>query len=115
MDLSVSMVSFWPGLQRDRYRHEPTLIQIKVPVGLVDRLFLGLPERFLEPLRQRVPPRLLRLDRLLEQRLAPRLLLRQDAVRVVDLRLVGALRLDMPDDPSQALIDHQHGLAARTG
>ena len=66
--------------------------------GFVIGLVLGLPERFFEALRQRVAARLLGLHGLLEQRVAPGLRVRQDLVRVVELRLVRALGLDVADD-----------------
>ena len=49
-------------------------------------------------LRQRVAARLLGLHGLLEQRVAARFLLGQNPVRLVELRLVGALGFDVTDD-----------------
>ena len=88
-------------------------VEIEVPLRLRDRFFLRLLQRLFEPPRQRVAARPLRLHGLLEQRLAPRLRVRQDPVRLVQLRLVGALGLDVTDDAPEALVDHQRGLAAR--
>src|SRR3954471_17386508 len=66
------------------------LIEVEVPGRLGDRLVLRLAKRFLEAARQRVAARLLFGERLLEQCLAARGLLGQDALRVVQL---GAIRI----------------------
>src|SRR5262249_47029850 len=90
-------------------------VQIKVPGRLRDRLLASLTERFLEAARQRVAARLLVGARLLEDRLSPRLLFGEDALRLAHPRLVGALRLVVRDDPSEVQIDDERGLAAGAG
>ena len=68
-------------------------VQIEIAHRLGHRFFLRLTQRLVEPLRQRIPPVLLRIHRLLEDRLAARRFRREDALRVAQLRLVAALRL----------------------
>jgi hypothetical protein len=75
---------------------------------------LGLLERLLEAARERVAARFLRLHGLIEQRVAPRLLVGQDPVGLVELRLVGPFGFDMPNDALQALVDNERRLTART-
>ena len=82
--------------------------------GFDDRFLLRFLQRFLEPLRERVAARLLILDRLLEQRLAARRLLGQDALRFVQLRPIGIGRLAMLDRSRPRLVSTtstalQHG------
>src|SRR5439155_3937841 len=98
-----------PALERTRRR----LVEIEVPDGFGDRLLARLAQRLLEPLRQRVAAPLFRVDRLLEDRLAARRLLRENALRLGELRLVAAIRLLVGDDPAKIRVDDQRRLAAR--
>ena len=56
--------------------------------------------------------RLLGLDRLLEQRLAPRRFGGEDALRIVQFRLVAALGLAVRDDAAEVRVDDQQRAAA---
>ena len=60
------------------------------------------------------PARLFRLDRLLEQRVAPPRLVREDARRFVQLGLVAALRRVVRDDATQVGVDDEQRVAAGT-
>ena len=73
-------------------------VEVEIARRLRDRLLVRLAQRFLEALRQGVAAILLRRDRLLEQRLTARGLLRQDLLRRIELRTIAALGLFMPDD-----------------
>src|SRR3954470_4472038 len=89
------------------------LIEVEVPGRLGDRLVLRLAKRFLEAARQRVTARLLFGERFLEQRLAARGLLGQDALRVVQLGAIRIGRLAVADDALQVAVDHELGRTAR--
>src|SRR3954471_23923927 len=80
-------------------------IEVEVPGRLGDRLVLRLAKRFLEAARQRVAARLLFGERFLEQRLAARGLLGQDALRVVQLGAIRIGRLAVADDALQVAVD----------
>src|SRR5213594_2195409 len=66
----------------------PRLVEVEVPQWLRDRFFLRLPQRFLEPPSERIVAALLVLDRLLEQGLSMRFLLRENAARLRQFGLV---------------------------
>src|SRR3954447_2243018 len=89
------------------------LIEVEVPGRLGDRLVLRLAKRFLEAARQRVAAILLFGERFLEQRLAARGLLGQDALRVVQLGAIRIGRLAVADDALQVAVDHELGRTAR--
>ena len=89
-------------------------VQIESAQRPGDWFVVGLSQRFLETPRQRVAPRLLGFDRLLEQRLTARRFLRQDALGIGQFRFVSALRLLMRHDPSEIRVNDQHGIATRT-
>src|SRR5262249_26252904 len=74
-----------------------------------------LAQRLLEPLRQRVAARFLRVDGLLKDRLAPRGLLGENPLRFGELRLVAALGLLVRHHATEVRVDHECRLAARTG
>ena len=82
-------------------------VEIEVARRLGDRLAVRLLQRLFEAARQRVAARLLGLDRLLEDRLAPRRLFGEDPLRVVQLGLVAALGLVVRDDPAEVEVDRR--------
>ena len=88
------------------------LLEIEISRRLRDRFLLRLLERLLEAPRQRVTLVLLRLNRLLEERLAPRGLGGEDPLRFVQLRLVRTLRLLVRDDATKVRVDDQRRVAA---
>src|SRR5437660_3801039 len=63
-------------------------VEIEVPRRFRNGLPVRLLQRFLEPARERISSRLLRVNRLLEDLLAAGRLLGEDALSVADLRLV---------------------------
>src|SRR6185436_7454067 len=79
-------------------------VQVEIASRFGDRLLVRLAERFLEAARQCVAAGLLVCDRLLEDRLAARRLLGEDALRFAQLRLVGALRLVVRHDAPEVQI-----------
>ena len=82
-------------------------VQIEVPDWPRNRLAPCLLQRFLEPARQRIVSRLLRFNRLLEERLTPGSFRRQDSLRVVQLGLIAALRFAVRDDATKVRIDDE--------
>src|SRR5579862_7553105 len=95
-------------------RSRPSSIQVEISGGFRYGLAVRPLERFFEPARERVAARLLRLHRLLENRFPARRLLRQDALRFGQLRLVATLGLVMADDTTEIDVDHEKRLAAGT-
>src|SRR6476646_3319238 len=89
-------------------------VEVKIPQRLGDGLLFRLAQRFLEPTCQRIAARLLRLDGLLEQRLAPACLLGENARRFGQLWLVTSLRFLVRDDPPEVRVDNQDCVTART-
>ena len=75
--------------------------------GLVTGSLLRLLQRLFEPARERIVARLLSLDRLLEERLAPRRLRREDPRRIVQLRLVAALGHRVTDHATEVDVDRR--------
>ena len=92
-----------------RQRDNLTTVQSrsKSRVGLVIGSLVRLPQRLLEPLRERVAARPLGGDRLLEERLAPRRFVGEDALRVGQLRPIAAHRLDVAHDALQVGVDDE--------
>ncbi len=87
----------------------------KSPRRFGDGLLARLAQGFLEPLRKRIAAVLLRVDRLLENRLAARRLVGEDPGRIAQLGLVATLGLDVRHHALQIDIDDQSRLAAGTG
>ena len=88
-------------------------VEIEIARRLRDWLLARLLERLFEPFRQRIPARLLRRDRLLEDRLAARRFLREDPLGIAQLGPDAPLRLLMTNDTSQVHVDDELRLATR--
>src|SRR5436190_3388127 len=87
-------------------------VEVEIAERFGHRLLFRLLQRFLEPLRQRVAARLFRFDRLLEDRLAPPLLLGQNPLCVAQLRLVAAIRLLVRHHPAEIRVNDERRLTA---
>ena len=89
-------------------------VEVEVPLRLRDRLFLGLPSASSKRFDSASPRVFSDCTDCSKMRVATRLLVRQNLVRIVQLRLVGALGLHVTDDALESLVDHERGLAAGT-
>src|SRR5439155_8203605 len=90
-------------------------IEVEISAGSRDRLLTRLLQGFLEAPRERIAARLLRLHRLLEDRLSARRFLRENALRLAQLRLVAALGLFVRHDAPKIRVDDERRRAARAG
>lgn len=81
------------------------LVEVEFSFGPRNRLVARLLQRLIKPLGQLVTAGLIGGDRLLKQGFTPCLLIGQNLLRVVQLRLVLALRFEMRHDAFQVRID----------
>src|SRR4051812_35386470 len=80
-------------------------IEIEIACRLRDGFPFGLPKRLFETARQGIATRALRGNGLLEQRLTPRSLFRDQPVRVAQFRTIAANGLFVPHDAPQVRVD----------
>ena len=88
-------------------------VEIEIARRLGDRFLPRLSQCFLETLGERVAAGALVLDGLREDRFTASRRIGQDALGIAELRLVLVLGLDVPHDPPQVRVDHEHCAATR--
>ena len=89
-------------------------VEVKLAFRSSYRFLLRLLKRLFKPFRERISPVPFVSHRLLEQRLTPRPLLREDLLRAIQLWLVLTLRFLVRNDAFQARVNGLHRPTART-
>src|ERR1700716_3594715 len=102
-----------PGYQITKSPQSPvSLVEIEIPRRFGDWFLARLLQRLFEPSRQRVAPSFFVVDRLLENGLAARCLVRENALRFAELGFIAAIRFDMRHDATEIDVDDERRLTA---